>query len=138
MRVFIVLLISALLGACASSSSVSGTDPQATQKGKIRFYRVNDHGQQTILTVVRNTDKAGCHNLFKKSRLHRVAVTGFQYCEVYSSKNCEAGSELNAQWMAKKVKAEDKKHPTARLTKGTRWVFDPGGNVRAHSWRCVE
>ena len=138
MRVFMILVLVGLLGACASSSTGHDSQSQATSKGKIRFYRVNDLGQQTILSVVRNTDKTGCHNLFKKSRLHRVAITGFQYCEVYSSKNCEADSILAAQWMAKKVKSEDKKHPTTKLTKGTRWVFSKGGNIRAHSWRCFE
>ena len=138
MRVFMILVLAALLGACASSSSGTASDPQATTKGKIRFYRVNSIGQQTILTVVRNTDKVGCYNLFKKSSLHRVAVSGFQYCEVYSSRNCEADSILKAQWTAKKVKSEDKKNPTTTLTKGTRWVFAKGGNIKAHSWRCVE
>ncbi len=137
MRVLIILVLTALLTACASSSSRSAEDSQAANKGKIRFYRVNDLGQQTILSVVKDTEKPGCHNFFKKSRLHRIAVTGFQYCEVYSNKNCQAGSKLSAQWMAKKVKSEDKKQPTTKFTKGSRWVFDRGGNIRAHSWRCV-
>ena len=134
MRILILLTLTGLLAACASSSQpAASTD---ANKGKIRFYRVNDLGQQTILTVVKNTDKTGCHNFFKKSRLHRIAVTGFQFCEVYSDKNCEASSKLSAQWLAKKVKSEDKKNPTTTFTKGSRWVFDRQGNIKAHSWRC--
>ncbi len=138
MRIFIILAIAGLLVACASSSTSSTSGPDGVSKGKIRFYRVNDLGQQTILSVVKDTDKTGCHNLFKKSRLHRIAVTGFQYCEVFAEKNCKTGSKLSAQWLAKKVKSEDKKQPTTTFTKGSRWVFDRGGNIRAHSWRCVE
>lgn len=136
MRILIILALTGSLLACASSSTAPNSTSADVRKGKIRFYRVNDRGQQTILSVVKDTDKTGCHNFFKKSRLHRIAVTGFQYCEVYSNKNCDAGSKLSAQWLAKKVKSEDKKQPTTRFTKGTRWVFDRAGNVKARSWQC--
>ena len=138
MRILIILALTGSLLACSSSSTGPASTSDNAGKGKIRFYRVNDLGQQTALTVVKGADKTGCHNFFKKSRLHRVAVTGFQYCEVFADKNCAAGSKLSAQWQAKKIKSEDKKQPTTTFTKGTRWVFDKGGNIRAHSWRCVE
>lgn len=138
MRIVVILTLTVLLVACSSSSIRSASTTADAGKGKIRFYRVNDIGQQTALTVVKDTDITGCHNFFKKSRLHRVAVTGFKYCEVYAKKDCDASSKLSAQWLARKVKSEDKKQPTTRFTKGSRWVFDKGGNIKAHSWRCVE
>lgn len=138
MRIIVISTLTVLLVACSSSSIRSASTTADAGKGKIRFYRVNDIGQQTALTVVKDTDKTGCHNFFKKSRLHRVAVTGFEYCEVYAKKDCDASSKLSAQWLARKVKSEDKKQPTTRFTKGSRWVFDKGGNIKAHSWRCVE
>ena len=137
MRTLIILGLAVFIAACASSTTNESAS-DGDSKGKIRFYRVNDIGQQTSLTVVKSTDEIGCHNFFKKSRLHRIAVTGFEYCEVYAEKNCEAGSKLSAQWMAKKVKSADKMQPTTTFTKGSRWVFDAQGNIRAHSWRCVE
>jgi len=103
----------------------------------IYFYKVNSKGQQSTLSFVRNADEPGCHNLFTTSDLHRVAQSGFEYCEVFEEKDCQ-GEPLAAQWMAKRIKSEEKKVPTTKLTKGTRWVFNPEGNIDARSWRCVE
>ena len=103
----------------------------------IRFYKVNSNGQQSSLSFVMNAGKPGCHNLFTTSDLHRVAQIGFEFCEVFEEKDCQ-GQPLAAQWMSKRVKSEEKKVPATRVTKGTRWVFNPEGNIDARSWRCVE
>ncbi len=76
--------------------------------------------------------------MLKKSRLHRIAVKGFQYCEVFAEKDCQEDTKLSAQWLAKRVKSDDKKEPTTKFTKGSRWVFDREGNIKARSWRCYE
>ena len=136
MRVFVILILMCLLGGCASSGSSSSSTSEIN--GKIRFYRVNSDGQQVGFTLVKDTEKTGCQNMLKRSSLHRIAVSGFQYCEVYAEKNCAAGSKLSALWLAKRVKSEDKLQPTTQFTKGSRWIFDREGNIKAHSWRCYE
>lgn len=109
----------------------------AISSADIYFYKVNKRGQQSTLSFVRNADEPGCHNLFTTSDLHRVAQSGFEYCEIFEEKDCQ-GEPLAAQWMAKRIKSEEKKVPATKLTKGTRWVFNPEGNIDARSWRCVE
>ena len=137
MRYFIALIIIVFLSACASSGG-GQSSTKSSSDGTIWFYRTNSQGQQIALTLVKDTDQPGCHNLLKRSRLHRIAVKGFEYCEVYAEKDCQQGTKLSAQWLAKRVKSDDKKQPTTKFSKGSRWVFDREGNIMARSWRCVD
>lgn len=138
MRFLLCLVLISFLSACASSGGGQSSKSAGNSDNNIWFYRLNNKAQQTSFTLVKDTNVAGCHNMLKKSRLHRIALKGFQYCEVFAEKDCRDGTQLSAQWLAKKVKSEDKKHPTTKFTKGSRWVFDREGNVKARSWRCVD
>ena len=136
MRVISIILLITFLSACASTGD-SGSASN-NNDNNIWFYRTNSQGQQTSFTLVKDTNLPGCHNMLKLSRLHRIALKGFQYCEVFAEKDCQEGTKLSAQWLAKRVKSEDKKQPTTKFTKGSRWVFDREGNIRARSWQCFE
>ena len=138
MRVLLSLVLVMFLSACASSGGSSQSSSASSTDGNIWFYRTNSKGQQTAFTLVKDTNEPGCHNMLKRSRLHRIAVKGFEYCEVFAEKNCTDGTELSAVWLAKRVKSEDKLQPKTKFTKGSRWVFDREGNIMARSWRCVE
>ena len=138
MRFISIILLITFLSACASSGNSSQSTSASNSDGNIWFYRTNSKGQQIGFTLVKDTNVPGCHNLLKTSRLHRIAVKGFQYCEVFAEKDCQEGTKLSAQWLAKRVKSDDKKQPTTKFSKGSRWVFDREGNIMARSWRCVE
>ena len=136
MRFVSIILVITFLSACASSGGGEATSNN--NDNNIWFYRTNSIGQQTSFTLIKNTNQSGCHNMIKQSQLHRVAVKGFQYCEVFAEKDCKDATKLSAQWLAKRVKSDDKKQPTTKFSKGSRWVFNRDGNVKARSWRCTE
>lgn len=131
-----ILSATFLLSACTTTgSSPPGNAPGGIEPD-ILFYRINSLGQQTKLTLVPNSHEPGCHNLLKTSRVHRVQMYGFDYCEVYAEDDCKADTVMPAQWMSKRNKDPEKQEALTKLTKGGRWVLDPGANARVSSWQC--
>ena len=94
-----------------------------------RMYTANKLMQQREVTFVRNTDEPGCHNLFKKRKIYRVAQIGFETCSVYSEKDCEEGSEIPVSW-------KNKKDPVTSFTRGARWFLPGERGSKMRSWRC--
>ena len=107
-------------------------------RADIRFYHLNEQGQQYRSEFVRNADKTGCHTFLKKRNVYRVAQVRFAYCEVYSERDCAEDSVLTARWIGKRKKSEDKKKPVTRLTPGAMWALADRANVKVRSWRCEE
>ena len=70
----------------------------AQRRASITFYHINKLGQQYEVRIVRNTDEPGCHNFLKKTSVFRVGQVGFEYCEVFSDKACQADSAVTATW----------------------------------------
>ena len=77
----------------------------------LRLYTANKLLQQRRVSMVRNTDEPGCHNLITRRRLYRVAQIGFETCTLYSKKDCEAGTEISVSW-------KNKKEPVNAFTQG--------------------
>jgi len=96
----------------------------------IRFYTINDRGQQSLLPLVWKPDSPGCHALPISWKVHKVAVVRFEYCEVFSSRDCADGTQVKAYWKKKPNRS------ATFLTPGTEWYFDPKGEVEVGSWRC--
>jgi hypothetical protein len=101
-------------------------------QAQIRFYQLNRQGQQVNMLFAFNTDEEGCHSFPLERGVHRVAIVNFAYCELYSSRACEPGSEIPARW---KNRADEEK---TRLTPGSRWILKEGGHVDVSSWKCVK
>jgi hypothetical protein len=94
-----------------------------------RLYYANKLLQQSKVSMVRNTDKPGCHNLFKKRRIYRVAQVGFETCAIYAEKDCAAGTEIEVRW-------KNKKAPTTTITPGARWFLPGERGSKMGSWKC--
>jgi hypothetical protein len=102
----------------------------AQHRSLIRFYTVNDRGQESLIKLVLNTDEPGCHAFPISRKVHRVAVIGFEYCAVFATRDCEAGSEVSAMWKKKPDETNTRFHP------GSQWYLDPEGEVEISAWRC--
>jgi len=109
---------------------------EAGPRKMIRFYKVNDKGQETRQSMVRNTDEPGCHNVRRSLKASRVVVLGFSWCEVYAEKDCDPQSRLVANWDGERKKSEAKRQPNGRMDKGTRWVLNPVENIPVASFNC--
>jgi len=124
MRITIMLL--AVLSATLAAAAF------AQHRNLIRFYTVNDRGQESLIHLVLNTDESGCHAFPFSRKVHRVAVIGFSYCEVFSTRACDAGTEVSAQWKKRPQETATRFHP------GSQWYLDPEGEVEISAWRCTQ
>jgi len=97
----------------------------------LRLYTANKLLQQRRVSMVRNTDEPGCHNLFTKRRIYRVAQIGFETCTLYSKKDCEDGTEIGVSW-------KNKKEPVYAFTQGARWFLPGKRGAKMASWKCDE
>jgi len=98
---------------------------------ELRLYTANKLLQQRRVSMVRNTDEPGCHNLISKRRIYRVAQIGFETCTLYAKKDCEAGTEIGVSW-------KNKKDPVNEFTQGARWFLPGERGDKMASWMCVE
>lgn len=115
------LLIATFLGGLVLSDVASSAD--------LRLYTANKLLQQRRITVIRDTDEPGCHNLIKKRRVYRAAQIGFATCTLYSEKDCEAGTEIEVRW-------KNKKKPKTAFTRGARWFLPGERGAKMASWKC--
>ena len=95
-----------------------------------RIYRVNDEMQLDRIPAF-HEDEPGCHNMLLRFTVYRVAQIGYEYCTVYSEKDCKAGSELQVSW-------KQKENPVTQFTQGDRWflVSDDSHGRKMGSWYC--
>lgn len=100
-----------------------------SQAADFRMYTANSYLQQRQVTMVRNTDEPGCHNLITKRRIYRVAQIGFESCTVYSAKDCAEGTEIAVSW-------KNKKEPKTVFTRGARWFLPGERGSKMASWKC--
>lgn len=103
--------------------------PVPGEAADFRLYTANKLLQQREVSMVRNTDKPGCHNLITKRRIYRVAQIGFEACSVYTESDCEAGTEIEVSW-------KNKKTPTTTFTRGARWYLPGERGSKMKSWKC--
>ncbi len=95
----------------------------------IRLYTVNSKGQQGLVRFVTGTDKPGCHDLPIKRRIHRASQVGFDYCRLFSERDCNEEAVVSVRW-------KNKKPPTDRLTPGARWFLPGDRGTKVASWEC--
>lgn len=111
----------------------------ADKRTLIRFYKtINEEGQERALMMVKNDDQPGCHTVNSRRKASRIAVMGFEYCEIFAEPDCADGSKMNPLW-AKKKKKDQKlidRAKDGRLTQGTRWMLGTGDNISFRSFRC--
>ncbi len=114
----------ALLAACFLGMT-------ALAQAEIRFYKIRKNGQQMNIRMALGTDKPGCHAFPVKRKVHRIAVVNFKHCQLYSTRACEAGSEIPALWKNKPQKE------AVVFTPGSQWYLSPDGNTPVQAWMCV-
>jgi len=86
--------------------------------------------------MVKNDDEPGCHTVNSRRKASRVAVMGFEFCELFAKPECAGDSQLQPLWAKKADRLIDRAE-NGRMTQGTRWVLDGGdNNVPFRSFRC--
>lgn len=102
----------------------------AAWAAEFRAYRANEELQLDRIPTL-NEDEPGCHNMMLGFSVYRVAQIGFEYCAIYSEKDCQAGTEVPVTW--KKEKA-----PVKQFTQGDRWflVSEERRGRSVGSWYC--
>lgn len=97
----------------------------------LRLYTANKSMQQRKISMIRDTDEAGCHNMIKRRRVYRAAQIGFASCTLYSEKDCEQGTEIEVQW-------KNKEQPVTEFSRGAMWFLPGKRGEKMASWKCVE
>ena len=95
----------------------------------LRLYTANSLLQQRRVSMVRNTDEPGCHNLITKRKIYRVAQIGYETCTLYAERDCETGTEIDVSW-------KRKKDPVQAFTQGARWFLPGERGSKMASWNC--
>ncbi len=101
----------------------------------IRFYSINEKNQERELLLVVGASKPGCHNLSLKQSVYRVAQVGFEFCEVFSEKNCSPGTQHQLRW-ASPEKNSESILPNTKITPGAKWLFNDLNEAQVSSWLC--
>lgn len=106
--------------------------------GKIRMYKLNSKGQAINQLWVKKPKPDQCVNAIRNRKVFRFSQVGFSYCQVFSEKNCEEGSEVPAKWGGKKYRVADIdiEQPQIKLLRGTEWILSPETNLIVRSWLC--
>jgi len=97
----------------------------------IRFYNLNKKKQLNRLIIrKKRLEKAGCHNFSGTKKIYRLTQIGYKYCQLFSTKNCTSGSEIQGSWKEKKL--------SMQFTQGGEWLFigENSSGVKAKSWLC--
>ena len=112
----------------------------ADDHGKIRVYKLNKKDQLVRQRWGNKIRPINCHNLKKPREVHRFAQTGYEFCQIFSARNCVAGSEVLAMWDGNKYRIKgveiDTEQPQLYLYRGSKWLLDPEKNVEITSIRC--
>jgi len=128
LKPIIYIVCFSLFASCSSNQ----IDRTGDEKSKIiRFYKLNSKGQQNRLLIRESRLKrAGCQNFATQTTIYRLTQIGFQYCQVFQEKNCEASSILEGLWKGEK--------PDSNFSQGGEWLFTQYGEngAEAQSWFC--
>lgn len=126
MKLILTFFTCVLVSLAIATGQAFAIDPD------IRFYKANKRLQQDRIVDFGQGDKPGCHDFLKSTRVHRIANYGFEFCVLYSQRNCTEGSEISARW---KEDAETR----TELAQGARWfpVREDVRGAKVGSWKCV-
>lgn len=98
----------------------------------IRFYKINKHEQTDRIRFTSKKGRtAGCQNFLKKTRVYKAIQFGFESCQLFSKKDCPAGTEIP-------VNRDKDPEPTVTLTQGYGWLpqSEHKRGVKLRSWSC--
>lgn len=117
------------------ANSVSyAENAEVNKRQDIRLYRINKDGIATRFWFTRGkANKAGCHNIRKRSRLHRAVQFGFSECKIFTQKDCADDSVLS-------FSRKDAPQPETKLEQGYSWfvISDNERGELVKSWHCVD
>jgi len=136
LAIAVVIGLVALIGATPAIAKDKAAKPYLTQpvspKKTIRFYKANKQLQaDRVQFTGKGTDKEGCHNLLKKTRIYKAQQIGFATCSLYEKKDCAVSSLVPVQ-------SEKQLHSSYLLREGVAWL-PQGENERGitvASWYC--
>ena len=114
------------------ASAYAKDSPEYNKRQDLRLYRVNKDGLSDRFWFTRGkARKPGCHNITKKSRLHRAVSFGYPVCRIYKKKNCAADSIVS-------FTRDDDPTPTTDILEGFSWyaVSDHKRGDKIKSWYC--
>jgi len=115
-----IILLTGLLSALPARA----IDPE------IRLYWLTHDGHLRQHFLFGQSDEPGCHNLPIALSVHKIAVLGFDACQLFAAADCPADQPLTAYW-----KQKDK--PATSVTRGTRWFLSrEQENIDVKSWSC--
>lgn len=117
-----------------STSATIGSTLHAKDRQDLRLYRVNKDGISDRFWFTRGkARKPGCHNIRKRSRLHRAVQFGYPACYVFTKKNCPADDIVS-------FTKEDETTPNLTLLEGYSWfsISEHKRGQRIKSWYCGE
>ena len=129
---FIVLLSTSFSAPAKDKEEKPFLAQPFSSKQSIRFYKANKQLQADRVQLTGgDTDKIGCHNLLRKTRIFKALQIGFASCSLYQEKNCNVASLVPVQ-------SEKQLYSSYLLTEGVAWL--PQGEdergVKVASWNC--
>lgn len=86
----IALSLTLIVGLCCISQA------QASARQTIRFYKVDRQIQaDRIKFTKKKASNPGCHSFRKKARVYKTVQIGYNWCSLYSKKDCTSESIIN-------------------------------------------
>ena len=135
LTLFLICMPISIIAAQANTENTQADEPENTKTKyqDIRLYRVNKDGIETRFWFTRGKGrKTGCHNIPKRSRLHRAVQYGYKVCRVYGKKNCAAETDIM-------FKREKEAESTIDLLQGYSWfsINEHKKGPKIKSWSCT-
>lgn len=126
------------VGRVTSNGQTRLHSPAAASGGSVRAYKLNSKNQLIRQSWTKNSDEAGCHDLWRARQVHRFAQVGFAWCTIYAGDDCAAGSELAATWVGGKYRQAEiaEGEPQIKILPGSNWYLSDSENVEVGSWYC--
>ena len=102
------------------------------------MYKLNSKGQAVNQLWVKKPKAEQCVTAIRNRNVFQFSQIGFSWCQVFSKKDCEPGSEVPAMWGGKRYRVADIDitEPQLRLLRGTEWMLSEETNVTVRSWYC--
>ncbi|NKB64242.1 MAG: hypothetical protein GKR95_19725 [Gammaproteobacteria bacterium] len=108
--------------------------------GGVRAYQLNKKGQLKKQDWTKKASPDVCTNFRKEQKAHRFAQTRYQYCMLFSVRECDETQSLMAMWGGDKYRVKgmslDVAQPQGKLYRGTKWMLHPKENVIVRSIYC--
>ena len=131
----VVFWCAAVLISVAVTSEVT-----ADHHGKIRIHKLNKKGQVVQARWSKRLTVKQCENLKKTREIFRFGQIGYEYCSLFSAKDCQQESLVLAMWGEGNYRVKgvqlDTSLPQPKLYRGSKWIIGRGGNITIQSIYC--